>query len=60
MKGSRRAGTRTVVVHARDNAGTDKEAEIAATGPRFGLIVSKPSGMQWFATAPPGGFAMCV
>ena len=44
MKGSRRAGTRTVVVHARDNAGTDKEAEIAATGPRFGLIVSKAVG----------------
>ena len=44
MKGSRRAGTRTVVVHARDNAGTDKAADIAATGPRFGLIVSKAVG----------------
>lgn len=44
MKGSRRAGTRTVVVHAHDNAGTDKAADIAATGPRFGLIVSKAVG----------------
>ena len=44
MKGSRRAGTRRVVVHARDNVGTDKAADIAATGPRFGLIVSKAVG----------------
>ena len=41
IKGGRRAGTRTVVVHMRINEGEDA---IAATGPRFGLIVSKAVG----------------
>ncbi|WP_408932284.1 ribonuclease P protein component [Corynebacterium sp. YSMAA1_1_D6] len=41
IKGGRRAGTRTVVVHMRINGGEDA---IAATGPRFGLIVSKAVG----------------
>ncbi|OFT61243.1 ribonuclease P protein component [Corynebacterium sp. HMSC05E07] len=41
IKGGRRAGTRTVVVHMRINDGEDA---IAATGPRFGLIVSKAVG----------------
>lgn len=50
MRGSRRQGTRTVVVHARDtmsvnsNGNMGNPAEIAATGPRFGLIVSKAVG----------------
>lgn len=50
MRGSRRQGTRTVVVHARDtmsvnsNSSMGNPAEIAATGPRFGLIVSKAVG----------------
>lgn len=41
IKGGRRAGTRTVVVHLCFNDGED---DIAATGPRFGLIVSKAVG----------------
>lgn len=41
IKGGRRAGTRTVVVHMHINTGEDA---IAATGPRFGLIVSKAVG----------------
>ncbi|MDO5032192.1 ribonuclease P protein component [Corynebacterium sp.] len=41
IKGGRRAGTRTVVVHMRNN--TDQDA-IAASGPRFGLVVSKAVG----------------
>lgn len=50
MKGSRRQGTRTVVVHARDtmsansNGTMGNPVEVAATGPRFGLIVSKAVG----------------
>ncbi len=39
IKGGKRAGSRTVVVHYRDN-----QAEVAAAGPRFGLVVSKAVG----------------
>lgn len=45
IKGGRRAGSRTVVVHFR-NVPTDSshDTEIDAAGPRFGLVVSKAVG----------------
>ncbi len=39
IKGGSRAGSRTVVVHYNDAS-----AEVAASGPRFGLVVSKAVG----------------
>ena len=39
IKGGQRAGSRTLVVHVNDTP-----AEVAATGPRFGLVVSKAVG----------------
>ncbi|OFM04364.1 ribonuclease P protein component [Corynebacterium sp. HMSC08C04] len=44
IKGGKRAGTRTVVVHFRNNASQDTKFDIAAAGPRFGLVVSKAVG----------------
>lgn len=47
IKGGKRAGSRTVVVHVHvheHQSSTANNAEIAATGPRFGLVVSKAVG----------------
>lgn len=44
IKGGRRAGTRIVVVHYRNNKSQDLSHDIAASGPRFGLVVSKAVG----------------
>ena len=39
IKGGQRAGSRTLVVHVNDTP-----AEVAATGPRFGVVVCKAVG----------------
>ncbi|QPK79164.1 ribonuclease P protein component [Corynebacterium lizhenjunii] len=44
FKEGKRAGSRTVVVHYRDQTLEHHPAEVAATGPRFGLVVSKAVG----------------
>ncbi|APT93558.1 ribonuclease P [Corynebacterium phocae] len=45
IKGGKRAGSRTVVIHYLDyNRGENNEAEVDASGPRFGLVVSKAVG----------------
>ncbi|MDY3127705.1 MAG: ribonuclease P protein component [Corynebacterium sp.] len=40
IKGGKRVGSRTIVMHAHDTT----SAELAGTGPRFGLVVSKAVG----------------
>ena len=42
IKGGRRAGSRTLVVHVLDTS--HQRDDIAVTGPRFGLVVSKAVG----------------
>lgn len=45
IKGGRRAGSRTLVVHMRDRGTEPQDLDPALTGgPRFGLIVSKAVG----------------
>lgn len=47
IKGGKRAGSRTLVVHLHHNSGTQAEAHAdltGHTGPRFGLVVSKAVG----------------